>query len=305
MPGIYEAVLLLLALGVAIFAGGELLREARLRRSEQDHLDRVAGDSTGHGEDTRADERTPGRLESLLRRAGFELPVVAFLLAVVLFAGGVAFLVWALIPQVPLAALLAGMLALFMPFSLVTSSAHRRARKFLEKLVDAIDVMCAALDGGEPPSNALASAAVSAEEPARREMREAHQRLQLGFSVRRSFSRMVERYDSEGVRLITQTLIVKWQAGGDLAPVLRSVNQIARELLRHERELRSQLSGAQASAILIAILPYLLLPFFIWKRPEWFQELTTNPLGLKLLTAAILLQFVGFLWLRRLMRVVQ
>ena len=305
MPGIYEAVLLLLALGVAIFAGGELLRESKLRRSEQDHLDRVAGDSTGHGEDTRADARTPGRFESLLRRAGFELPVLAFLLAVALFAGGVAFLVWALIPQVPIAALLAGLLALFMPFSLVESLAHTRARKFLEKFVDAIDVMCAALDGGEPPSNALASAAVSAEEPARREMREAHQRLQLGFSVRRSFSRMVERYDSEGVRLITQTLIVKWQAGGDLAPVLRSVNQIARELLRHERELRSQLSGAQASAILIAILPYLLLPFFIWKRPEWFNELVTNPLGLKLLTAAIFLQFVGFFWLRRLMRVVK
>jgi tight adherence protein B len=305
MPGIYEAVLLLLALGVAIFASGELVREARLRRSEQDHLERVAGDSTGHGEDTRADARTPGKLESLLRRGGLELPVLAFLLAVALFAGGVAFLVWGLMPEIPLAAVLAGLLALFFPFSLLTSAAHHRARKFLEKFVDAIDVMCAALDGGEPPSNALASAAVSAEEPARREMREAHQRLQLGFSVRRSFARMVERYDSEGVRLLTQTLIVKWQAGGDLAPVLRSVNQIARELLRHERELRSHLAGAQASAILTAVLPYLLLPFFVWKRPEWFHELTTNPLGLQLLTAAIILQFVGFLWLRRLMRVVK
>jgi len=188
---------------------------------------------------------------------------------------------------------------------MIEASAYRRARKFLEKLVDAVDVMCAALDGGEPPPNALATAAAAAEPPAKAELRESYQRIQIGFSVRRSFARMVERYDSEGVRLITQTLVVKWQAGGDLSPVLRSVNQVARERLRQDRELRTHLAGAQASAVMTALLPYLLLPVFVWKRPDWFRDLTGSALGLQLLTAAVLLQFVGFLWLRRLMRVQQ
>jgi tight adherence protein B len=304
MSGIYELVLLLLALGVALFAAGEIWREARRRRTEREHLDRVAGDATG-GDETRGDERTPGALERRLRGAGFELPVWLFLAAVALFVAAIVFAVWAAIPQLPLAGVLAGILAAYLPFSLIEAAAHRRARRFLEKFVDAIDVMCAALDGGEPPANALATAAVSAEEPAKSEIREAHSRLQVGFSVRRSFARMIERYDSEGLRLLTQTMIVKWQAGGDLSPVLRAVNQIARERLRHDRELRTHLAGAQASAVLIAILPYLLLPFFLWQRPEWFRELTGTPLGLQLLTIAILLQFVGMLWLRRLMRVAQ
>jgi len=305
MPGIYEIVLLLLALGVAAFAAGELLREARRRRAEREHLDRVAGEETGGGDTTGVHDRTPGRLERLLRGAGLALPVWLFLIAVALFVLAVGFGVWAAIPQLPLAAVLAGILAAYLPFSLVEAAAHRRARRFLEKFVDAVDVMCAALDGGEPPANALATAAISAEEPAKSEIREAHQRLQVGFSVRRSFARMIERYDSEGLRLLTQTMIVKWQAGGDLSPVLRSVNQIARERLRHDRELRTHLAGAQASAVLTAILPYLLLPFFLWKRPEWFHEIVGTPLGLQLLTIAILLQFVGMLWLRRLMRVAQ
>ena len=305
MPGIYEIVLLLLALGVAAFAAGELVREARRRRVEREHLDRVAGEETGGGDTTGVRDRTPGRLERLLRGAGLALPVWLFLIAVALFVLAVAFGVWAAIPQLPLAAVLAGILAAYLPFSLVEAAAHRRARRFLEKFVDAVDVMCAALDGGEPPANALATAAISAEEPAKSEIREAHQRLQVGFSVRRSFARMIERYDSEGLRLLTQTMIVKWQAGGDLSPVLRSVNQIARERLRHDRELRTHLAGAQASAVLTAILPYLLLPFFLWKRPEWFHEIVGTPLGLQLLTIAILLQFVGMLWLRRLMRVAQ
>lgn len=306
MPGIYEIVLLLLALGVAAFAAGELVREARRRREERDHLDRVAGDETGGGDTTGGvRERTPGRLERTLRGAGLQLPVWLFLVVVALFVLAIGFGVWAAIPQLPLAAVLAAILAAYLPFSILEATALRRARRFLEKFVDAIDVLCAALDGGEPPSNALATAGVSAEEPAKAEIREAHQRLQVGFSVRRSFARMIERYDSEGLRLLTQTMIVKWQAGGDLSPVLRSVNQIARERLRHDRELRTHLAGAQASAILTAVLPYLLLPFFVWKRPEWFHELVGTPLGLQLLTIAILLQFVGMLWLRRLMRVAQ
>lgn len=304
-----ELVLLLLAAGVAVFAAGELLREARRRRAERDHLDRVVGDGTGGdatgGDATEDGERTPDRLTRRLRAAGLQIPGWLFVVAVLLFAVGVGLGLWAALPSIPLAGLLAGILAALVPFSIVEAVAHGRARRFLERLVDAIDVMCAALEGGEPPANALASAAGSAEEPARSELREAHQRLQLGFSLRRSFSRMVERYDSEGVRLITQTMIVKWRAGGDLAPVLRSVNQIARERLRHERELRTHLAGAQASAVLIAILPYLLIPFFLWKRPEWFRELLGTQLGLQLLTVAILLQFVGLLWLRRLMRVRQ
>ncbi|MCM2269101.1 MAG: type II secretion system F family protein [Thermoanaerobaculia bacterium] len=305
MSGIYEIVLLLLALGVALFAAGEIWRESRRRRVEREHLDRVAGDATGGADATHDGERTPGPLTRRLRGAGLALPAPIFLLAVALFAAGIAFGVWAVLPRLPLAAVLAGILAAYLPFSLVEAAAHRRSRRFLEKFVDAVDVMCAALDGGEPPANALATAAVSAEEPAKSEIREAHSRLQVGFSVRRSFARMVERYDSEGVRLLTQTMIVKWQAGGDLSPVLRAVNQIARERLRHDRELRTHLAGAQASAVLTAVLPYLLLPFFLWKRPEWFRELTGTQLGLQLLTIAILLQFVGMLWLRRLMRVAQ
>jgi len=305
MSGIYEIVLLLLALGVALFAAGEIWRETRRRRAERENLDRVAGDATGGGDATQDGERTPGRLTRRLRAAGLALPAWLFLVVVGLFVVAIAFGVWSLLPQLPLAAVLVGILAAYVPFSLIEAAAHRRARRFLERFVDAVDVMCAALDGGEPPANALATAGGSAEEPAKSEIREAHSRLQVGFSVRRSFARMVERYDSEGLRLLTQTMIVKWQAGGDLSPVLRSVNQIARERLRHDRELRTHLAGAQASAILTAILPYLLLPVFLWKRPEWFRELTGTPLGLQLLTIAILLQFVGMLWLRRLMRVAQ
>jgi len=304
MSQIYEIVLLMLALGVAIFAGSELWRESRRRHAEREHLDRMAGDATG-GDDTRAEERRPGRLGRRLRAAGLALPAWAFVAAVLVAAAAFGLMVWAVLPQIAIAGVLAAILAAWVPFSMIEASAYRRARKFLEKLVDAVDVMCAALDGGEPPPNALATAAAAAEPPAKAELRESYQRIQIGFSVRRSFARMVERYDSEGVRLITQTLVVKWQAGGDLSPVLRSVNQVARERLRQDRELRTHLAGAQASAVMTALLPYLLLPVFVWKRPDWFRDLTGSALGLQLLTAAVLLQFVGFLWLRRLMRVQQ
>ena len=42
MPGIFEAVLLLLGLGAAVFIGGELWRESRRKAADRENLDRLA-----------------------------------------------------------------------------------------------------------------------------------------------------------------------------------------------------------------------------------------------------------------------
>ena len=66
--------------------------------------------------------------------------------------------------------------------------------------------------------------------------------------------------------------------------------------------MRSELIGARLSGVVIAILPYLVIPFILWRKPEWMQELATHPMGPPLLVGAILLQIVGFVWLQRIVR---
>ena len=72
----------------------------------------------------------------------------------------------------------------------------------------------AALHAGENPTQALGSAAELAEQPVRAELRELSRRLAAGVGIGEAVEPLVRGYDSEGVRLFSQTLIVKWRSGG-------------------------------------------------------------------------------------------
>ena len=209
---------------------------------------------------------------------------------------------WSLLPDFPLGATAAAAVFLYLLWVLVLAWGHLRASRFEEKLAEAVEYMVSALRAGENPTEALASAAETSEGAVSVELREIVQRLDLGMSIQLAVYRMVVSYDSEGVRLFSQTLIAKWQAGGNMAPVLSSVARIMRERLKLRMRLRTELIGARVSGAIIALLPYSIIPVILWRRPEWFQELMTNPLGHQLFVGAILLQILGFIWLQRLVR---
>lgn len=200
-------------------------------------------------------------------------------------------------------AVLAGLLAVYIPWTIVRQFRQWRALKFEEQLVDAVDLMAAALEAGENPSQALVSAADGCEGAVRREIREIAHRLDLGMSIERALQRMHRKYPVEGVRLFVQSLIAKWYAGGDLAPVLRAIARIMRERLSIRLRTRSELAGAQASAILLACLPYVLMLAFALMARFWLDRIIEHPAGAALLLFGVLLQLLGFVWLWRVIRV--
>ena len=243
------------------------------------------------------------RLGRQLQTLRIDIGPVVFLLLVLLVSALIALLFLELFPDRFLLAGLAGMAVGVFGFALVRDLAAWRARRFEERLVDAIDIMQAALRGGLNPTQALAETAKALEAPVGSEFAEIGKRLRLGFPIQDATTRMVELYDSEGVRLFTQSLIATWSAGGDLASMLRSVNRIIRERVKLRLHMTGQLSGMRYSAILLAVLPYTVIPFVMWKQPVWIDTLLYHPLGPRLLLAAVLLQVLGLFWMRRILRI--
>ena len=294
-----ELTLRLIALAVVVVLTLDLAR-GRSRRRQRVHLERLAGP------DSEPEEVLPDRPRPLERRllaAGLPIGPVGFLLALGLFAIVVFGLLLLLLPGFPVPCLLAAVVLAYVVWVAVVEAGKFRARRFERRLIDAVDHMVSALLAGEVPARALANAAEVSEGAVRTELKEVVHRLEVGMGIREALERMVRRYDSEGVRLFSQTLAVKWQAGGDLAPVLRKVAWIMRERMRLAMRLRTELTGVQVAALGIALFPYLLIPVLLWQRPDWVELLTRHPLGPPLLVAAVVLQVIGLLWLRRIVRV--
>lgn len=298
-----ELALLLLALGGAGWGTWRLwIRPWRELRRDRRRLEGLLRPPPVHATERREEARAPGKLERRLRAAGLTIQPLRWRGIQLLVALGIALLSLEIAPRALWLAAGLGAFVAWLLGAFVVRAALRRSWRFETRLVDAVDLFVGALEAGENPIPALASAANGAREPVRGELREVVARLRAGAPLETAVAPLLLRYDSEGVRVFTQTLRAKWAVGGDLAPVMRAVNQTLRQRLTLRRELRSHLAGAQLSALLVALLPYALLPIFYWRRPEALEAIWSHPLGPTLLVGAILLQLLGLVWLRRLLR---
>jgi tight adherence protein B len=295
-PGDIVAVALVL-FALAVIAVAFVMHRRHKRQQE------TVGPETIAGEPPTESEQEADILQRRLHAAGLHVSSWTFVALIFAVALAASLFVLNLFVGLLLPAVITFVLVAYILYNVVFETAQRRALRFEEKLVDAIDLLIGALRSGENPAQAIAAAAEVAEPPVKNEFLEVAHRLQLGLTIRRAQARLLERYDCEGVRLFTSTLAAKWTAGGDLAPVLGVVNQIIRERLRYRLRLQSQLAGARIASVIVALSPYLLLLAFQWRNPEWIDRLITHPAGPPLLFGAIALQVFGFLWLRRMMKV--
>ncbi|WP_372750523.1 type II secretion system F family protein [Litorivivens sp.] len=206
-------------------------------------------------------------------------------------------------PESQTLAIISSLAVMVMVYFLLNDISRWLRYRFEQKLVDALDLIQAAVAGGVSPQRALTVAANTTRGAVSRELREVADRLSYGLPVERAVERMQYRYNSEGVRLFKQALMVKWESGTGFAPLLESISELLRERIKLRIQISAQLSGSRYAAIFTGALPYLLVPLFLWKQPDWFEPLKNSEQGSTYLLVAVLSQVFGYLWLRRLLRV--
>lgn len=233
---------------------------------------------------------------------GLTVQPLLVLTALVLLSLAVFLVFMELFPDSWLAPPIAALAFLLACLGVMRDYAQWQAKRFEERLIDAIDIMVAALNVGENTVKALETTADSTRGKISAEFREIVKRLDLGLEIDQAVQHMVGTYDSEGVRLFTQSLRAKWLVGGDLAVVLLSVNRIIRERAKLRMQMGGQLSGVRYASLFLAFMPYLLYGFFLWSQPGWVAMIHEHPSGSKLIYGALALQVLGLLWLLRILK---
>lgn len=205
-------------------------------------------------------------------------------------------------PERPWIASAAAIACLLMTLFVLNDLGLWLRRRFEINLVDAMDLIHAASAGGLAPRHALLVAARASTKSVQSEFTDLVMRLDYGLSVEKAVEPLLYRYNTEGVRLFAQALIAKWHSGSDFGLMLKSVGDLMRDQIKLRQRIIEQLSGARYAAVFTGLLPYLLVPLFLWKQPDWFAPLHNNPNGPSYLLGAIFLQLFAYLWLRRLLR---
>lgn len=247
-----------------------------------------------------------GRLvEPLQRTIGLSgLPIS---MGVILLACGltamVTFMVFSLLVAAPsLGALVAVMTASF-PYVYVRRAASRRVRKLEEQLPQAIDLIAVSLRAGHTLTAGLWMVSEEIGEPLGSEFKVLYDQQNYGKPLPDVLKAFAERVPLLDARIFVTAVLTQRETGGNLAEILDKLASVIRDRSRIRRQVRAVSAHGRFTGWVLALLPPTLAGLLFVLVPDHMMILIEDPLGLKMVGVASVLQVVGTLLIRRVVNV--
>jgi tight adherence protein B len=237
-------------------------------------------------------------LKQRIQQAGLTVPAGRLLLSMV-FAGVVAFALVLLLTQTAVVALMAGGLVGALPYAVVGRLAARRSARFEEQFPEAIDLIARALRAGHALTTGIGMVAHEAADPVRAEFRLLHDQQNYGMPLPDAMRSFAERVPLLDARFFVMAVLTQREAGGNLSEVLDSLAMLIRERFKLKRQVRVLSAHGRITGLVLACLPFAIGGLLFLIAPEHIIRLFTDPIGVRMLAVAGVLQVIGFYAMRR------
>jgi tight adherence protein B len=238
------------------------------------------------------------RLQLLLRQAGLQMGAPALLLASLILALFGFLLGW----MANLPALLLGLSALgagTIPLLVVASKRQQRFSKFEESFPDALDLLARAVRAGHAFTTGFELIATEMPEPLAGEFRTTYDQQNLGLPLREALQNLIERVPGGDVRLFVTALQIQRESGGNLAEILDNLSEVIRARFTLYRHVKTVTAEGRMSLYFLMVLPIAAGILMYLSNPDYMAPLFEEPLGHQLLEAAVGLQILGYLVIRK------
>lgn len=189
------------------------------------------------------------------------------------------------------------------PYMIVKRRAAARMAKFEEQLPDAIDLMTRAIRAGHPINAGFQMVADEASEPTAGEFRRVFEEQRFGLPFDDAIYGLADRVPLVDTRIMATAMLVQREVGGNLAEVLGNLAHVVRERFKIRRQLRVITAQGRLSGYVLAALPIFVgLAIFLLNR-EYVTLLFTHPMGKLMLVLAVVMQVMGYLWIRKIVNI--
>jgi tight adherence protein B len=238
----------------------------------------------------------------ILQQAGLSWTLqTLFLLSIgtALAIGSVALILSRSLPVGFIATILGGML----PMMYVRRRRTKRLSAFEELLPESIDLVGRALRAGHPLTAGFKMAADDGPEPVAGEFRRVFEEQRFGLPVQDSLLGMADRVNIVDVRILVTAILIQREVGGNLAEILDNLSEVVRARFTIRRQIRVYTAQGRMTGYLLSALPILLFSMLYMINAEYMSILFKDPIGQTLIVIAITMQFIGFLWIRKIIKI--
>ena len=202
------------------------------------------------------------------------------------------------VPFVPIVAFVAGAAT---PTCVLMFKRSRRMGQFEEQFPEALDLLSRALRAGHAFQTSMGMVADDLKDPVGPEFRKTFDQQNFGLPLRDSLFQLADRIPLMDVRFFTTAVLIQRDTGGNLAEILDNLAHVVRERFRIRREIRTKTAHGRFTGLVLLALPAGLGVILTMLNPDHMGLLFNHPTGHLLIGAAIVMQIIGFFWIRKIL----
>jgi tight adherence protein B len=173
---------------------------------------------------------------------------------------------------------------------------HKRAvrlKKFAAQLPDAMELVARALRAGHSLAAGMHVVAEEMPSPISKEFGRVYEEQNLGIPLEEALKGMCDRVPNLDLRFFVTSVGIQRQTGGDLAEILDRIGHIIRERFKILGQVKALTAEGRLSGVVLIAMPIGLFMLMLWMKPDYIRLLWTDPMGIKMSVAAIILVLIG------------
>ena len=199
--------------------------------------------------------------------------------------------------------LLLPLLGLVLPRTYIRFAQNKKTHKFNDQLSDVLLVLANSLKAGFSLFQAMEMASQEMPDPIASELRLTLKEMTYGKSTESALTNLTKRIKSKDLELMVTAILIQRQIGGNLAEILLGIHETIQERLTLMGEVRSLTAQGRLSGYIIAFIPFAIGLIIGIMQPDYLAMLFTNRLGITMVIAGLSLQLLGFLAIRKIVKI--
>ena len=207
-----------------------------------------------------------------------------------------------IVPQ-PFAAPLAALTAGGAPFAWLVHRRSSRLKRFEEQFPEALDLLARAIRSGQAFQTAMGMVADELPDPVGPEFKKTYDQQNFGLPLRDALNEMSVRITLLDVRFFVTAVLIQRDTGGNLSEILDNLAHVVRERFKIQRQVRVHTAHGRFTGYVLMALPAALAIALTFINPEHMQLLFHEKMGQTMLMGAIVMQAIGYVWIRKVIKI--
>ena len=237
-----------------------------------------------------------------IEQSGVRISISGLLLTSLLLALVLGFITAAAI-RLTVGWAIGGALGFALPFIFLRVKRTRRLRAFEEAFPEALDLVSRALKAGHAFATGLKMVADEMPEPIGPEFRKTFDEQNFGLPLKDALSNLTMRIPLLDVRFFSTAVLIQRETGGNLSEILENLAHVVRERFKILRQVRVYTAHGRMTGYVLLGLPAFLAIALGFINPEHMQLLFTERLGHMMLMATVVMQTVGYFWIKQVVKI--